>query len=218
MTHWTRTLAVAAGAVILMATVGQARQGAAPAAASASGAYAIDGAHSTIGFSVEHLGINMVTGRFNEFSGAVNFDAGDLTKSSVTFSAKAASIDTGVGRRDDHLRSPDFFDVVKYPTLDFASSRIEKKADGTYVAHGNLTMHGVSKPIEIPFSVRGPIKGPGGKARFGVSADLTVDRTAYGISYGAAKSDDGTVAVGANVHVILRLEVVKQDPATKPAG
>lgn len=220
MTHLTRTLAVAAAAVILMAPAGFARQGAGAAAQEASGAYALDGAHSTIGFAVEHLGINMVSGRFNEFTGAVTFDAADIARSSVTFSAKATSIDTGVGRRDDHLRGADFFDVAKFPTIDFASTKIEKKADGTFVAHGNLTMHGVSKAIEIPFRVRGPIKGPGGKTRFGVEGDVKLDRTAFGIMYGAQKNEAGMIAIGSDVHVMLRLEVVKQDPAAaaKPAS
>jgi len=217
MTHLTRHLAVAAAAVILLVPAGFARQGAGAAVKDASGAYAIDGAHSTIGFAVEHLGINMVNGRFNEFSGAVAFDSADVTKSSVTFSAKAASIDTGVAKRDGHLRSPDFFDVEKFPTIEFASTKIEKKADGTFVAHGNLTMHGVTKAIEIPFRVRGPINGPGGKLRFGVEGDVTLDRQDYGIVYGAQKMESGSLAIGADVHVMLRLEVAKQEPAAKPA-
>lgn len=217
MTHLTRHLAVAAAAVILLTPAGFAGQGAGAAAPDASGAYAIDGAHSTIGFSVEHLGINMVTGRFNEFTGSVTYDSSDVTKSSVTFSAKATSIDTGVAKRDAHLRSPDFFDVDKHPTIDFASSKIEKKADGTFVAHGNLTMHGVTKAIEIPFRIRGPITGPGGKLRFGVEGDVVLDRQAYGIDYGAQKMESGSVAIGSDVHVMLRLEVARQEPAAKPA-
>lgn len=217
MTHWTRHLAVAAAAVILLVPAGFAGQGAEAPAPDASGAYALDGAHSTIGFSVEHLGINMVAGRFNEFTGAVTFDSVDVTKSSVTFSAKATSIDTGVGRRDDHLRGADFFDVAKYPTIDFVSSKIVKRADGMLVAHGNLTMHGVTKAIEIPFRVRGPIKGPGGKLRFGVEGDVKLDRQAFGIVYGIQKMESGSAAIGTDVHVMLRLEVVKQDPAAKPA-
>ena len=217
MTHWTRFLTAPLVAVILLASTGLAMQGAGAPSTDGTGSYGIDGAHSTIGFSVDHLGINVVSGRFNEFAGTVTFDAADVSKSSVTFSAKATSIDTGVAKRDAHLRNPDFFDVEKYPTIDFTSQKIEKKADGTYVAHGNLTMHGVTKAIEIPFRIRGPIKGPGGKLRFGVEGDVTLDRQAYGIVYGIQKLESGSLAVGTDVHVMLRLEVVKQDPVAKPA-
>ena len=115
------------------------------------------------------------------------------------------------------MRSPDFFDFEKFPTIEFASTKIEKKADGTFVARGNLTMHGVTKAIEIPFRVRGPINGPGGKLRFGVEGDVTLDRQDYGIVYGAQKMESGSLAIGADVHVMLRLEVAKQEPAAKPA-
>lgn len=218
MTQWIRTFSVAAAAVIFAVSAGMAGQGAGAPAADASGAYAIDKAHSTIGFSVEHYGINMVTGRFNDFTGAVMYDPADVSKSSVKFSAMATSVDTAVARRDDHLRGEEFFDVAKYPTIEFASSKIEKKGDGTFVAHGNLTMHGVTKAIEIPFRIRGPIDAQGGKKRFGVEGDVKLDRTAYGISYGATKSDKGVIAIGAEVHVMLRLEVVTADPVAKPAA
>lgn len=175
----------------------------------ATGTYAFDPAHSTIGFSVRHLVINNIPGKFKDYKGTINLDATDLTKSSVEFTAKVESIDTGVQARDNHLRTADFFDVAKYPEMNFKSSKIVKQGKTGFVANGTFTLKGVSKEISIPFKLNGPIKDPWGKMRLGVEANLTINRQDYGITWNQ-KLDTGGLVVGNDVHIQLNIEAVKQ--------
>jgi polyisoprenoid-binding protein YceI len=176
---------------------------------SAADAYVIDAAHSTVGFSVRHLVINNIPGRFKEYSGTISYDAADITKSSVQFTAKVASIDTGIQRRDDHLRTADFFEVAKYPELTFKSSRIEKKGKDAFVAHGTFSLKGVSKEIAIPFKIFGPINDPSKKVRIGVEASLVINRQDYGVTYSRTLEGGGLV-ISNDVNIHLNLEAVKQ--------
>jgi polyisoprenoid-binding protein YceI len=180
-------------------------------AAAAPGAdrYQIDPAHTQIGFSVRHLVISNVQGKFNEFSGTILYDGQDTTKSSVSVTIKAASIDTGVEQRDSHLRSADFFDAAKYPEVTFQSTRIEKRGEG-YVALGTLTMHGVAKEVALPFAIAGPIKDPLGKQRMGVEASLTINRQDWGIAY-SQTLDNGGLLVGNDVKIELNVEAVQTE-------
>src|SRR5262245_12469491 len=117
--------------------------------------YAIDNNHSTVGFSVPIFGgLSQVTGKFTDFAITLNNDEKDTTKSSVNVVIKATSINTGIEGRDRHLRNPDFFDVEKFPEITFQSQRIEKKGK-QFIAHGPLTMHGVTKEIALPFTING---------------------------------------------------------------
>jgi polyisoprenoid-binding protein YceI len=169
--------------------------------------YQIDPAHTQIGFSVRHLVISNVQGKFDEFSGTILYDGQDITKSSVSVTIKAASIDTGVGPRDADLRSANFFDATKFPEVTFQSTRIEKRGEG-YVALGTLTMHGVAKEVTLPFSVTGVIKDPWGKQRMGVEASLTINRQDWGLSY-SKTMDNGGLIVGNDVKIDLNVEAVK---------
>lgn len=180
--------------------------------------YTIDPAHTTIGFSVRHLMINNVKGRFNTFSGTLRVNNQDFTKSSVTVTIDAASIDTGIAKRDEHLRSADFFDVQKYPTITFQSDRIEKRKKGKnwYVAVGTFTLHGVSKEISLPFQITKPIQDPMGKRRVGVMARLTINRHDYGISWGAPM-EGGGVAIGDQVKIEIDLEAVQEIASSSTA-
>ncbi|MEK7831182.1 MAG: YceI family protein, partial [Acidobacteriota bacterium] len=117
------------------------------------GDYKIDPAHSVIGFSIRHYEINWVEGRFKDFDGTIHFDDADITKSSVDFTAKIESVDTGVAARDQHLRKDDFFDAAKYPQMTFKSSRVERKGKNGYVLHGDLTIRGMTKQVAIPFTI-----------------------------------------------------------------
>jgi polyisoprenoid-binding protein YceI len=180
-----------------------------PLATTAADTYVIDPVHSSIAFSVRHLIINNIPGRFKEYSGTISYDGADITKSSVQFTAKVASIDTGVQQRDDHLRRADFFEVEKYPELTFKSTRIEKKGKDSFIAHGTFTMKGVSKEIAIPFKVYGPVNAGGGKIRIGVEAALTINRQDYGVSYSRTLEGGGLV-IGNDVNIQLNLEAVKQ--------
>ena len=180
-----------------------------------AGEYKVDPAHSTIGFAVRHYEINWVDGRFKDFEGTIRYDDKDVTKSSVEFIAKATSIDTGVEARDKHLRTADFFEVEKYPTLSFKSTRVERKGNDSYVLHGDLTMKGVTKPVQLPFRVAGAIKDPRGSTRFGVEAQTKVNRRDFGINFGGPMAGGG-LSIGDEVNITLNLEVVQ--PAPKPAG
>ena len=180
-----------------------------------AGDYSIDPAHSTIGFAVRHLEISLVDGRFKEFTGTIRYDDKDVTKSSVTFAAKVASIDTEVEARDTHLRSADFFEVEKYPEMTFKSTRVERRSDRGYVLHGDLTLKGVTKPVAIPFTMTGAVTDPWGGTRFGVEGRTTINRRDFGITYGNALPGGG-FDVGDEVEITLRLEAVKAAP--KPAG
>jgi polyisoprenoid-binding protein YceI len=179
------------------------------------GEYNIDPAHSIIGFSIRHLEIAWVEGRFKDFKGAIHFDEKDVTKSSIEFTAKVESIDTGVEQRNAHLRTADFFDVAKYPEMSFKSTRVERRGKDSYVLHGDFTLKGVTKPVALPFTVTGAIKDPWGNTRFGVSAQTKIDRRDYGITWGKAL-ENGGLDVGTEVTIDLQLEAVK--PAPKLAG
>jgi polyisoprenoid-binding protein YceI len=141
----------------------------------ATGDYRADPAHSMIGFSIRHFEISFVRGRFKDFNSTIHFDAADVTKSTVEFTAKVESIDTGVGGRDNHLRSADFFDVAQFPEMKFKSTKVEKKGNG-YVLHGDFTLKGVTKPISFPFNLTGGIKDNRGNVRFGVAAETKINR------------------------------------------
>ena len=184
-------------------------------AAVPGGEYNIDPAHSVIGFSIRHLEIAWVEGRFKDFKGTINFDEKDVTKSSVEFSAKVESIDTGVEQRNAHLRTADFFDVAKFPEMSFKSNRVERQGKDKYVLHGDFTLKGVTKQVSIPFTATGAIKDPWGNTRFGVHAQTKIDRRDYGITWGKVL-ENGGLDVGNEVTIELQLEAVK--PAPKAAG
>jgi len=146
--------------------------------------YPIDVNHSTVGFSVPIMeGLSKVSGKFTDFNITLNNDDKDVTKSSVSVVIKSASINTGIPARDKHLSSADFFDVEKFPEITFSSTRIEKKGS-QFVAVGPLTMHGVTKEVELPFSVIGPkINQAAKKMTLGYSARLTINRKDFGINW-----------------------------------
>lgn len=143
--------------------------------------YTFDTEHTQIGFSIRHVGIVPVKGVFNDYSGSFVYDEDNLAVAAVDVTINAASIDTGVERRDNHLRNADFFDVETYPDITFRSSRIE--ADGDQLqAFGTLTMHGVSKEIVIPFTVTGELLYPNSNIIYrGVEGRITLNRTEFGI-------------------------------------
>lgn len=181
-----------------------------------SGTYNFDRAHSFIGFKVNHNTLIEVPGFFRDFTGAITYDAKDVTKSSVTFTAKVTSIDTGVQGRDNHLRTPDFFDVATYPELSFKSTKVEKKGKG-WVVTGDFTMKGVTKTISFPFSIPGFLPGNdrnGG--RMGVTAETTINRRDFNVNYDA-KLPTGQQVVSDQVKVALQIEAVKPKDAAPKA-
>jgi polyisoprenoid-binding protein YceI len=146
--------------------------------------YPIDMNHSNVGFSVPIMnGLSKVKGKFTDFTVTLNVDEKDITKSSVNVVIKATSIDTGVENRDKHLRTADFFDVEKYPDITFQSARIEKKGK-QFIAHGPLTVHGVTKEIALPFTVTGVNESADKtKKSVGYSASMVLNRRDYGINW-----------------------------------
>jgi polyisoprenoid-binding protein YceI len=160
--------------------------------------------------------INDVHGSFNDFAGTIVVNEKDISKSSVDFTAKVASIDTNVPQRDTHLKSPDFFDAEKYPEISFKSTRIEQAGNGLR-AIGTFTMHGVSKTISIPFHATGPVVDGFGDTRFGVQANLQLNRQDYGVKWNQVL-DNGGLAVDNIVRINLDLEAVKTGTEPHPEG
>lgn len=177
-----------------------------------AGDYRIDTAHSGIGFSIRHYEISWVSGRFEEFKGSIRYDDKDVAKSGVEFTAKVTSIDTGIERRDAHLRTADFFDVAKFPELTFKSTSVKRKGKNQHILEGDLTLKGVTKRISFPFTLTGAIKDGQGNARIGISAQTKIDRRDYGITWGKPMANGG-MDVGNEVVIDLQLEAVK--PAAK---
>jgi len=179
-----------------------------------SGVYTFDKAHSFIQFSINHFGLTNVPGFFRDFTGTINFDAKDISRSTVEFTAKAASVDTGVAPRDNHLRTADFFEVEKYPDITFKSTKVQKKGK-KWMLTGDFTMKGVTRSITFPFDIVGWLpadKNSGGK--MGIAAETTINRRDYGINYGS-NLPSGIPAVGDIVKISLQIDAGKAKDAPK---
>lgn len=165
--------------------------------------YVIDKVHSTMGFQVRHL-FSKVPGKFDDFSGQVQFDEADPEKSSVQVKIKAASIDTGNEQRDKDLRSQNFFDAAKYPEITFESKSVKKTGDSTFDITGDLTMHGVTKEVVLKAELLGKGAGMQGKTVSGWEATTALKRSDFGLSWN--KAIEGTQIVGDDVQIDLRVE------------
>jgi len=178
---------------------------AAPFAMAQTSTWTSDPAHSEVDFSVSHLTISHVHGRFGHVTATVTYDAGDITKSSVTATIDVTGVDTGEEARNKHLKTDSFFDVDKFPTATFTSTAVTKTADGLSIA-GNLTLHGVTKPVILTAEgPTGPIPGMDHKQHSGFSASTTVSRSAFGIGNSFPSG-----AIGDEVKLNIELDVVKQ--------
>jgi polyisoprenoid-binding protein YceI len=173
--------------------------------ARAAETYNLDPVHSTIGFAVSHMVINTVHGKFDEFTGTVALENNVVQEAKGTIQTK--SVDTGVTRRDADLRSANFFDADKYPTISFQSKRAEKKGDETLLV-GDFTMHGVTKEVSLPVVVKGPVKDPWGNSRVGLQAKTRLNRKDYGLLYNKVLETGGLV-VGDEVEIEINAEAVK---------
>ena len=185
----------------------------APAAAiPLTGNWTIDPAHTNVNFGIRHFGISQVRGRFDDVAGTIVADAAHPEKSSVSVTIQTASINTNVKMRDDDLRSANYFDATKYPQITFQSTKIEKGKNGGFIADGDLTIHGVTKTVALPFHVSGPIKDPFGGTRFGLETEVHLNRTDFGVGNGQTIAD-GDFAEGKDVDVVISVEAV---PAKTP--
>ena len=169
--------------------------------------YIIDAEHSNIGFSVKHLGISNVKGKFKVFSGVIMADEKDPGGCSVEVEIRADSVDTDNEKRDAHLKAADFFDTEKFPTLTFKSTQVKKTKSG-YTAIGSLSMHGVTREIRIPFTVQKAVD-PWKKTRIGVDAVLSINRQDYGIKW-SNLMDNGGFVVGNEVKIELAVEAIRE--------
>ena len=168
----------------------------------AADSYKVDPVHSSVLFSIKHNGVTDFYGGFKEIAGTVTFDAADPTKASVELSVPVESLDTRNEKRDQHLKSPDFFNAKQFPAITFKSSKVEGSGDN-YKITGDLTIHGVTKPVTVDFK-RGPDgKGGQGKTVGGGEARITIKRSDYDMKFMAGP-------LGDDVHIILSLEGAKQ--------
>ena len=186
-------------------------------AASVAGAqhtYEIDTAHSAAQFSIRHMMISNVKGEFNKVSGSVVYDPKNLADSKITAVVDATTISTREPKRDAHLKSPDFFDVAKYPSISFQSKSVSS-ANGKILVRGDLTMHGVSKEVVLTAEPLSPeIKDPYGLLRAGTSASTKVNRKDWGLNWNAAL-EAGGVVVGDEVTLTLDIEMTRKPATTK---
>jgi polyisoprenoid-binding protein YceI len=171
-----------------------------------------DFTHSNVDFSVRHLLVSKVRGRFNKWGGTLLYDEKDPTRSSVEVTIDADSVDTSEPQRDTHLRSADFFDVAKFPQLTFKSTVVEAIDDERLRVTGDLTIHGVTRPTILEVELGGSLKDPWGKHRAGFTATASIDRKEFGITFNQAL-DHGGVALGEKVAISIDVEATRVEVA-----
>lgn len=182
------------------------------AGAFAADSFVVDRNHSEAIFQVRHF-VSRVSGKFDDFTGAINVDRQNPGLSSVEFTIKAASINTGVADRDKHLRSADFFEAEKYPDISFKSTSIKPSSrKDVYDVTGTFSMHGVTKTITVPVEFLGFMKDPRGNERAGFTALTKVNRLEYGVSWNRALEGGGAM-LSDNVDITVNIEAVKKSPA-----
>jgi polyisoprenoid-binding protein YceI len=172
--------------------------------------YNVDTAHASVLFQIRHF-MSQVTGRFTSFEGTIQIDRARPEDSSVEFTIQAESIDTDNERRDEHLRSPDFFDVGNHPTITFKSRSVRPVGNDTYEVTGDFTMRGVTKSITLPVTMLGEMKDPWGNQRIGFETSTTINRKDYGVSWNQTL-DQGGLVLGEDVKVAINLEAVEAAP------
>jgi polyisoprenoid-binding protein YceI len=180
------------------------------AAAADPAAYKVDPDHSGVGFTIRHF-VSNVSGRFKDFDGVLKYDKANPAASSVSFTVQAKSIDTDNDDRDNHLRSPDFFDVEKFPTLTFTSTSVKAADADTLEVTGDLTIKGVTKKVTIPVDILGSVKTPRGE-KAGFETSFKLDRKEYGITWNRAL-DTGGAVLGDDVKVNISIESDRQADA-----
>lgn len=171
--------------------------------------WGFDAMHTNIGFTVSHMGISLMEGEFNEFSGEVTTGKEDFSDAKVAFTIKSASINTDVTPRDEHLKSADFFDVEKYPEIKFAGAVKGRSIANTYVLAGELTMHGITKPVTLKLTYMGQAyDGHNKLQKAGFKVSGVVNRDDFGIAYNAPMPS-GAPMIGREVNLKINVELVK---------
>jgi polyisoprenoid-binding protein YceI len=177
-------------------------------AAPATEAWGVDKSHSTTQFKVRHMMANVV-GQFRDFDANINVDRANLANSTVEFTIQSTSIDTGNTNRDEHLRSADFFDVAKFPTIAFKSTSIKATGKNSFDVTGDFTMHGVTKRLTIPVTFLGFGKDGRGNEKAGLELETTINRKDYGVVWNR-NLDEGGLLLGDDVKVMINLELNKK--------
>jgi polyisoprenoid-binding protein YceI len=171
--------------------------------------WSIDPVHSHAQFKVKHLMISNVKGEFTAVTGSLKYDSENVANSQVEASIDASTLNTRDAQRDGHLKSPDFFDVAKFPQLTFKSTRVSKKGDGELSVGGDLTLHGVTRNVVFEVEDLSPAtKDPWGNTRIGLSATTKIDRKDFGLVWNSAL-ETGGVLVGDDVAITLDVEFIK---------
>ncbi len=171
--------------------------------------WVIDPTHSEVQFKVKHLMVSTVTGLFGQFDGQLEMAGNDFEDAHIQFSADVASISTGNEQRDGHLKSADFFDVEQFPKLTFQSTSMKKTGDDTYALAGNLTMHGVTKPVTLKAEYGGQMVDPYGQTKAGFELAGTLKRKEFGLMWDAV-TEAGGVVVSDDVRLVMNIQVIKQ--------
>lgn len=172
--------------------------------------WTIDPEHSYVGFKVRHLMVSNVKGHFEKFSGTVDIDDKDITRSKVAVTIDTNSINTNVQKRDDHLRSADFFDVARYPAMTFVSKKVEKAGKDTLKVTGDLTLHGVTRQVVLDVEgLSQETRDPWGNIRRGATATTKINRKDFGLNWNKAL-ETGGVVVGDDVFISLEVEMIKK--------
>lgn len=170
------------------------------------GIWTIDPDHSVAAFAVKHLKIAYVRGQFNKISGTVTFDPADITKTAAEATIDAASLITGIKKRDDHVMSADFIEASAFPFITFRSTKVKSVGENRAKLTGDLTIRGITKPVTLDVEFSGPVKSPyGGEITMGFSASATVDRFAYGVSWNEVMEDGGFM-IDKDVKITIDIE------------
>ncbi len=176
--------------------------------------WALEATHSEVQFKVKHLMISTVTGTFNKFEASAETEGDDFSTAKVHFTADVNSISTNNSQRDEHLKSPDFFDVANHPQVIFDSTGMQKEGDDSYKLHGNLSMRGVTKPVTLDVEYGGTIKDPWGNTRVGFTLNGKINRKEFGLQWHAV-TEAGGIVVSDDVKMHANVEFIKlQVPQT----
>lgn len=167
----------------------------------------IDPDHSVAAFAIRHMGIAMVRGMFHKLSGCIYFDAEDVARSTVEAEIDVTSLSTGIKKRDDHVLSDEMLDAAAYPTITFRSTRVVPAGTGKATVHGDLTIHGVTRPVALEAEHFGPVKSPwGGEVSVGFTATARINRQDFGVNWGDDILENGGIVAGREVEVTLDVE------------
>ena len=173
----------------------------------------VDHDHSTVGFQVAHMVVSKTNGKFTEYTGVVEMDPEAMEFKSIEATIQTESVNTDHQKRDDHLRSPDFFDVKAHPTMTYTMKSYKKTGD-SYTAVGDLTLLGVTKEITLTGSFNGVVQDPWGNTRAGFTAEGTINRKDFGMKF-SKLLDNGGLVVGDEVTITLEIEVIKEKTIEK---